>query len=582
MLRPARIIMMQTPGTLGARFRPSRRLCPGARRGAVPATVPVVLALLLCAAAAGAAETSTTNLYGHLYTAMRDGSGFANSDPSPMNTLFPLGENDFSRGGSVLSVYAEPLEEAGCQLQFSLVLVSPWWGVCDPVYDVKSNEAWFFAYNSESQFSNSEEYLRAGGLDALPGGHQILKDIKLDTGKPVEAEFFMSADATAWFGWGKGCLPGLVLCPVDEELRNETLYQDLPWPYPSWNADYGVFPKWVVFSKVLAADGSLSADGDLRAMPNRVVENETTSLVTEVASGASTPFDMMSLPRSTGMQVVYSFSPDLGNPRVDHLPADNSLWWWVDWYSDMGGAKVLWGQNYAANSGEFFPPRLGLPITNPIDIEMVMPQFAGPGQLVIIALFNSPFGSYDVPLESAHLEIVGPDGKVIATSDSPTVTWMQKAAREQQDLLGVTPEAALARGQATWLWNYLQQDTIQPGEYTIRVHAGNLQGHATQREAFVTLEEGLGQGEVTSSLGGMFTFSLEDIKELEECHGCHDPATGKLREGVGNLTKAEAEAQMQEAMGLASGEPEAKDTPVPAGLLLAAILVALARRRWTA
>ncbi len=556
---------------------------PKSTRASRVATSAAIAALLLATPVVAEDASDYTTMYGHVFATMREGSGYYNSVPNPLNTVFPSGEEDFSRGGGFLGVYGDAGSAVECQGVEGAVLTNVAVGNCDPRYDVAGNEAWFFLYDAEVGFSTTDEVEAAGGIDAFTGEKKLLKDIRFDAAKPFQTEVYMSADATLWFGWSKGCTPAFMICDAHEILQNETLYQDLPWPYPSWNLDYGVYPGWTVFSKLYAVSPAATAGLELAQVPNAILENETSPSIQVLGAGESQPFDMMSLPTTVGGQVVYAFHPEMGTPQAAKVPADHSLWWWIDWYGKFEGNEVLWGQNYALNSGEFFPPSVGLPIENPIDIEMVMPQFVDGGRIVIIALFNSPFGQYDVPLEAASFEILGPDGKVVTTSQSDTVTWMQKAARDQQALLGVSVEAALARGQATWLWNYLWEPDIKPGEYTIRVRAENLQGHSTEREAFFTLEEGLVQGEVTSSLGGMFTFSTEDIKEIEECHGCHDPATGELRDGVSSLTKAEMEEALQQSQGTDAAGSGDKDTPAPGAWLLPALgLAALLRRRRSA
>jgi hypothetical protein len=344
----------------------------------------------------------------------------------------------------------------------------------------------------------------------------------------------MSAD---WHAWNCGLARG----PAS----------GLPTPYPCWNWDPGYFPSWQVEATLFL--GSMGEYQGQPSEPPPVHDKVTSGDVIEVAKGLSAPQDMLSLDSSLGGHgEVYEFPINLGKPQVDKIPKEADWIMRFRWWIRNGEDTLLLGQrfNWNINSGEFYPNRFTLPVKNPFDVELVYPQFLH-DKLLLHAMLNSPWGSYDVDSKSVKLDIVDDGNRPV-----------------QPEHMTRTADFSVAHGghykpvNITWVWDY-KTDGLKPGLYKVSVTASNFQhsAYSTTGAAFRINPDGTGTV-VSVGRSGQQTSTEAQLRALEG------------QQGGGNLTIDSLPSAPAPAVRGAPG--------FEAALALATLAVgAVALRRWT-
>ncbi|HEX2022562.1 MAG TPA: hypothetical protein VHH36_07600, partial [Candidatus Thermoplasmatota archaeon] len=208
-------------------------------------------------------------------------------------------------------------------------------------------------------------------------------------------------------------------------------------------------------------------------------------------------------------------------PLMDRIPGNDSYNVKVEWFNAEANGERVTQRDWILHTGERFPNRVEVGVLNPLALYAVRPTPVGDDLLTIHATLNSPFGNYDVDASTLEIQVDGPTRPTKLSG--PLVTQRN-----------FEHNAHYAPVEATWSWPF-REDGAQPGDYTVRVTAKNLQGSAT----------------VTKTAS--FT-----IPEAGRAVG---------RSDAGDVI-------------LASGPETAAQTPLPAGLLLAAgVVAALVLRR---
>jgi hypothetical protein len=453
--------------------------------------VPIALLLLLSAgpalaqpgpAAPGvdedkARQTSTITIYPHVFFAT---AGF----PMPGNTQFPAGEDDFSAGfpgnGCFPKAVAGPL--GGLP-----PVGEPTGAVLDPV-EFRDCDTWtnnvLYVY-STAGFVHAD--MDTWDYAQFHNERGQAKDVLLDTTKDVEATFYMSAD---WHGWG--------YCGFGVSLPG------LPSPVPCWNWDPGFFPQWQVEATLFL--GEMGEYQGQASEPPPVHDKVTGGSVVEVARGMSEPQDMLSLDSTLngGHGEVYEFNINLGKPKVDVIPKAQDWIMRFRWWIREGDNTLLLGQrfNWNINSGEFYPNRFTLPVRNPFDVELVYPQFLH-DRVVILALLNSPWGSYDVDSRTVQMTITDDGHRPVVPQRISQVADYSVAHGGHYKPVNVT-----------WVWDY-KSDRLAPGTYEVTVTASNFQHSAisTTQAQFRLRPDGTGE---TVSVGrsGQQTFTEDQLGGL--------------------------------------------------------------------
>jgi hypothetical protein len=167
---------------------------------------------------------------------------------------------------------------------------------------------------------------------------------------------------------------------------------------------------------------------------------------------------------------------------VDRIPKETDWILRYRWWSLTNDQRYIAPLSWNVNSGEFYPNRFTLPVKNPFDVELVYPQFLH-DKLLIHAMLNSPWGSYDVDRKSVAIDVRG---------DTAGPVQMVSSTR--------TADFSVAHGghykpvNLTWVWDY-KADKLQPGDYTVTVTASNFQHSAssTTQGKFRILPDGTGQ-----------------------------------------------------------------------------------------
>lgn len=372
---------------------------------------------------------AVVTLYGHLF-------GFPqNNDPNEearlVNAQFPEGEADLSLalGGST---------------------------------SFQANGGYGLEYRSTAglvQVKSREEY-GAGGRANLHPEVGFTKPLHLDQAQELTGVHYFSVDDTPVFALG----------------GNDG--NDLPDYYPDLDIDYGVRPKASVSMRVWL-DGDAAEGGK-----------------PTVASGRSAEIDMVSLPETIpGQTFVYRFEVPLGTAKIATIPgqeAPANLRFNVNIaaLNSVKAGGMQWGA-IAVNSGESFPPSWTLAVKSPLDVELVYPKFVD-DKLVVLGIFNSPFGSYDVDLKT-----------VAASWEGPTTP---KTLRKPTLDYSVAHGGHFDPVNATWVWDY-KADEAKAGQYKVTISAQNRQHTAiTSTSAFFTIAKGSEAGKTQAGSSGVQTF----------------------------------------------------------------------------
>ncbi|MCA1813892.1 MAG: hypothetical protein LC624_08070, partial [Halobacteriales archaeon] len=147
-------------------------------------------------------------------------------------------------------------------------------------------------------------------------------------------------------------------------------------------------------------------------------------------------------------------------------------------------------------AGEQFPVRFTLPVRNPFDVELVIPQFVH-NKVLIHGVLSSPWGSYDVDTKGVTIELRDPNGQ-----------FLNPEHITRSGDYSVAHGAHFKPVNLTWVWDY-QADKARPGTYKALVTGCDLEHICGSTEARFTINaDGTGgdyvigrSGQVTASQG---------------------------------------------------------------------------------
>jgi MYXO-CTERM domain-containing protein len=447
-----------------------------------------------------AREAQVITFYGHVF-----GNGY--DSPMPANTIPPTGD-------ALQSTW----QDHQC-------FDDPTGQVASPCDQDPINKLILFATAGPVQVHRARDF----NYSALHNERGHAKDVYLDKAKDVTAVFYAAAD---YFSWPLVCQNG------------GGLPSDVGCPWPQWGWDPGIIPGFTVEATLYQA--TLGEYGQGASEPPPIAEAIPTAEV--IAHGVVGPQDLKTgLPGSPNVQ---EFSINLGPPLVDIIPKENDFFLVFNWYELVNGQKV--GVEYMKPwSGELFPTRFTLPVRNPFDVELVIPQFLH-DKLVVHGVLSTPWGSYDMDLASVGLDIRDSAGQPV-----------------RADHLTRFGDYSVAHGahftpvNITWVWDY-KADGVRPGAFSATVRGCNFQHTAcSETPAVFELRADGSPGRVSIGRSGQQTATAGLLARLEE------GAAGLGGEPVG-------QTQAPPAQG-----PAPAKTPGPElGLVLLGLAgLALARRR---
>lgn len=426
---------------------------------------------------AGAAQDRSTEritFYGHVF-----GNGLgdeANFGPQPANTQAPIDEANYGVGlyhwctpaGTATLGTLEPGETCRTDQENTLALFST-----PGIVDVET----------------PTEFAQEGAYAQLHNERGQTKDILLGDGE-ITAQLFMTVDRHGW--------------PVGNEHGTSCIYphpENVPCAYPYWGWDVGAQPDFTVQATLYQADLGERSNASAAPPINEALESGEAEVI---AQGSSTrDLAVNGLP---GTPKALEFNISLGEPQVDRIDRVKDFFIVHRFYSETSGQA--WGTaSWRIWSGEFFPPTFTLPVRNPITVERVVPTFAH-GQLAILGVANTPWGSYDVQRGSVDLTVDGPDGDTVEP-EAIRASGLSRSLAHGGHYIPVNK---------TWVWDY-KADDLAPGNYTVTVDAENLQASASAScSASFTIEDAASgvpvPGEVHPGRCGFQTVGNETVSEL--------------------------------------------------------------------
>jgi MYXO-CTERM domain-containing protein len=454
--------------------------------------------------------------YGHIFDWDRDA-------PMPMNTQFPAGEADYSIGTTTRcgNPPPAPADNEACRSAFS------------------ANEQYWYSTAGFVQVKTSEEW--GNDYSLFHNERGLTKDIFLDTSKTARGLYHMSADFHGW--------------PVAACVA------------ACWNWDPGTFQDWTVEATIWHASlGALHSNASDVPDVSEVYERGAGAY--RVANGVSASIDMMSFDSTVPVvgghtvwpfHINFTWDPDFV-AAGGRIPKESSLVIEWEWYqlSDnpaggqnvyiigTAGAGIVWN----INSGEDYPSNIVLPVRNPLDVELVFPQFIH-NKLVVLSVINTPWGSYDIDPASLDLVVKDSKGSVVPFQEGTLQRVLEQSVAHAGHYQPIKP---------TWVWDYLAQD-LKPDDYTVTVEIRNYQHSvlASTTASFTIASDGAG----TATEGRSGLQSL-----VGNLHDGHEGTAADPNQVGAGTTSAPADGK-------------GKDSPGPAWLaLLAALgLVAVLRRR---
>ncbi|PSG97366.1 hypothetical protein BRD56_05820 [Thermoplasmatales archaeon SW_10_69_26] len=412
-----------------------------------------------------AGDSDDVTFYGHVFT---HGLGA----PTPANTEFPTGETIYGigTGGNCASAVPNAIM-ADCQ-------ETPW------------NKLAMFSTAGFVDIKSPAEFTQNGAYTQLHNERGQTKDVQLDDSGTVSSSLYGTWDAHGWAvragnAYGTNCVgphaPGV------------------PCMYPYWGWDPGVFENVVMEATMYHANLGERTNSSQAPPIQDVVESGEATVVADATWGPDQVIN--SLP---GFPNAFQWEIDMGAPQVDTIPRSDDFFVVYDTFQQTGGENNCNRCPMRWWSGEFFPPSFELPVENAFTVERAVPTFAN-GQLAILGIMNSPWGSYDVDADSVELDVEGPQGDA-----SP-------------DNLERYADFSTAHGghfnpvNVTWIWDY-RADDAPTGEYEITISAQNFQNSASATcKATFTLEEGPdgapAAGEVTEGVCGTQSAGAEEQVE---------------------------------------------------------------------
>ncbi len=421
--------------------------------------------MTLLVAVVSPAHAEDVAFYGHTHGHGRDA-------PMPVNTQFPRGESDYSLGSSAPAVDSEAGGDDG------------------------GNELYFYSTPGLVSVRDYNDFDYA----KVHSENGQTKDILLDTRKSVRVVMHMSADQTV----------GAPITPKPAELP-----KDAPWVYPFINIDYGVQPNFRVHASLLMAITGAYGEGASTAPSIDALQD-----VRVIAEGESPVFDLVSAPDPISGAIVHAIEIDLGTPTVARIPKEYDFYLKIEWSNSDDGATRVTLPMYNVNGGEWFPNRFVLPVKNPIDVEVVHPEFVN-GRLVIHGVTNTPWGSYDVDLDALRLDVTDADGRPVEPSRIVRVTDRSVAHGGHYRPVNVT-----------WIWDY-SGDALPAGTYAATVVASNLQGSATASTTatFAVLEGGR-PGPVARAVSGLASAGAGDVHAEHVAGGASEASLDEAPRGI--------------------------------------------------
>jgi hypothetical protein len=288
--------------------------------------------------------------------------------------------------------------------------------------------------------------------------------------------------------------------------------------------------------------------GQGASQPPPIYEAWNSNAMTLVAEGATPPADVQN--GVPGQPNVHDFEVNLGHPKVDVIPKTNDLVLVFSFYSILNGQKVS-THSWRLWAGDLFPAKFSLPVKNPLDVELVIPQFIH-DKLLVHSVISSAFGSYDVDVGSAQLSITDP-------SNQPVLPTMISRVGDYQ----VAHGAHFKPVNITWIWDYKSEHGLKPGTYKTSVTACNQQHSACETTAgSFTLGSDLSGIDVQVGHAGQITASQSQIHDLT--------SGGQAQTQALPLQQAQVQDKAKAVPGL---EPFALIAALGAACIL--------RRRWT-
>jgi hypothetical protein len=400
--------------------------------------------------------------YGHIFDVQR-------GSPMPMNTQFPVGEDDFSRGwaGGCGDPPPAPDNSAECE---NWNLNENFWYTTAGFVQVKSADEWGGDY---ALFHNERGQT---------------KDIFLDTSRPVTAYYYMSADFHGW---------PVVACQA-----------------LCWNWDPGMFEDWVVEAWVWHANlGDWSTEPSSKPDMSKISQRSPDAF--PIAHGKTTPRQMVSIdetiPGGTGTVNEFEITLEWDAGFDGRVPFQNDLIVEFEWYQETNGQKYILSSGPAgvvwnANSGEDWPARVILPVRNPMDVELVFPRFVH-DKLVILSVINTPWGSYDIDPTLTKLTVKDAKGQQVAIKPETMQTSLDSSVAHSGHYKPIN---------ATWVWDY-QAQGLSPGVYTITIETTNFQHtYTASTDATFTIEKSGKGGDTQAGRSGLQSFNDQQLEQFKK------------------------------------------------------------------
>lgn len=446
--------------------------------------------------------------YGHL---------FEHDRPMPINTQFPDGEDDYSIGFAQPCGTPPPLPDGTLEQIPSIPQVGKLYPSCD---EYEGNEMFFYSTAGFVQAKSREEFINNGRHEQLHNERGQTKDIFLDTDQPASGVIYMSADFHGWL---------VLLCDV-----------------ACWNWDPGYFEDWSVEGWIWSVPlGDYQADPssapDMDAIRDRSAED-----LVPIAYGRSEPKTMASFDPTLPAEplcggpcqtvhdfpIDYEWDPDfVASGGV--VPKEHDLVFEFEWSQYTDGQEYIASTHVAGtlwnvNGGEDYPNRVVLPVRNPLDVELVFPNFIH-DKLVILSVINTPWGSYDIDTDETRLTIHDADGNVVPIDEDTIQGGVETSVSHAGHYMPI---------EGQWIWDF-QEQGLEPGDYTVTVETINFQHSATASTSASFTIDKEGKGTATSSgRSGLQTFddSITDVdpdeadEELKEAtaDSKDSPAVGVL------------------------------------------------------
>lgn len=400
------------------------------------AAAAVLIALAPGATAQDAAPVKDTRpgkaitFYGHVF-----GTGL--NAPMPFNTQFPIGEENYGLGtysictpaGNAFGLPPTPSEGTNCD-------------------DDPNPKLVFFSSPGFVDVTNSAQFNAGGGWGLFHNERGQTKDIYLDPAGNVEVTTYMALDFHAWSVGG-----GETNCPAAHP-------RDVGCPYPYWGWDPGAYPDWTVSATLYSA--KLGEHGANASEAPPVAEAIASGAYEIIAEGTTAPTLVQN--GVPGAPNALEFKVNLGPPKVDRIPKENSFFLVISWNANTGGTEYS-TFHWRIWSGEYYPHRFTLPVRNAFDIESLATKFVF-GKLLISGTINTPWGSYDINEAATKITIKDKNGAPVNAQSIEVFTDVS-----------VAHGGHYAPAVSNYIWDY-KLDKMNPGEYSVTLHAENWQGSA--------------------------------------------------------------------------------------------------------